>query len=93
MNQQITTHLEEISRLKKVEGQIRGVQRMIGDRRYCIDILTQLASISGAIKRVEENILERHLNGCVQSSLCKGSKTEKEKKIEEVIGVLRKFRK
>lgn len=93
MNQQITTHFEDITRLKKIEGQIRGVQKMIKDKRYCIDILTQLASVSGAIKRVEENILERHLNGCVQNSLCRGNKEEKEKKIEEVINVLRKFRK
>lgn len=93
MNKQMTTHLEEMTRLKKIEGQIRGIQKMIEDRRYCIDILTQLASISGAIKRVEENILERHLNGCVQNSLCRGTKEEKEKKIEEVIQVLRKFRK
>jgi DNA-binding FrmR family transcriptional regulator len=93
MNNQMTTHLEEIIRLKKIEGQIRGVQRMIEDKRYCIDILTQLASISGALKRVEENILERHLKGCVQNSLYKGNKDDRERKIEEVVQILQKFRK
>jgi len=91
MAEKNTTHEEEIARLKKIEGQVRGIQRMIESKRYCIDILTQLASVSGAIKRVESNILERHLKGCVQYSFCKGSKEDREKKIEEVIQVLQKF--
>jgi DNA-binding FrmR family transcriptional regulator len=91
MAEQKTTHQAELARLKKIEGQVRGIQKMIADKRYCIDILTQLASISGAIKRVESNILERHLKGCVQYSFCKGSKADREQKIEEVIQVLQKF--
>ncbi len=92
-NEQIATHQGEIVRLKRVEGQIRGIQKMIEEKRYCIDILTQLASVVGAIKGVEENILERHLKGCVQQSFMKGNKQDKSAKIEEVIDVLRKFRK
>lgn len=93
MNEQITTHLEEIDRLKRIEGQIRGIQKMIEEKRYCIDILTQLSSVIGAIKGVEENILSRHLQGCVQHSFNKGSKEDKKEKMDEVIDVLRKFRK
>lgn len=93
MNKQMTTHLEELARLKKIEGQIRGIQKMITEERYCIDILTQLASVSGAIKRVKENILERHLKGCVLHSFTKGGKNDRQKRIEEVIGILQKFRK
>jgi DNA-binding FrmR family transcriptional regulator len=92
MNDQVTTHEEELIRLKRIEGQIRGVQKMIEEKRYCIDILTQLTSIVGAIKSVEENILERHLKGCVQHSFSKGSKTDRAEKVDEVIDVLRKFR-
>ena len=93
MNKQITTHFEDIVRLKRIEGQIRGVQKMIEDKRYCIDILTQLSSIVGAIKGVEENILERHLKGCVQQSFTKGNKQDRGQKIDEVVDVLKKFRK
>jgi len=74
-------------------GQIRGVQKMIEEKRYCVDILTQLASIVGAIKSVEENILERHLKGCVYQSFIKGSKEDKARKVDEVIDFLKKFRK
>ncbi|MFQ6070295.1 MAG: metal-sensitive transcriptional regulator [Candidatus Aminicenantales bacterium] len=93
MEENQTTHFEELIRLKRIEGQVRGIQRMIEEKRYCIDILTQLSSIVGAIKSVEERILQRHLKGCVRGAFLKGSKEEKEKKIEEVIGVLRNFRK
>ena len=86
-----TPHYDELNRLRRIEGQVRGLQRMVEDDRYCIDILTQLASVVGAIKRVESGILERHLKGCVQTSLCKGSREDREKKIEEVIGVFKKF--
>ncbi len=92
-NERITTHQEEIVRLKRIEGQIRGIQKMIEEKRYCIDTLTQLASVVGAIKGVEENILERHLKGCVQQSFTKGNKQDRGTKIDEVIDVLRKFRK
>jgi DNA-binding FrmR family transcriptional regulator len=93
MTKQFTFHREEIPRLKRIEGQIRGIQKMIEDERYCVDILTQLSSIQGAIKSVEVNILERHLKGCVQHSFTKGNKEDKTEKIEEVIDVLKRFRK
>ena len=92
MSNQMTTHEAELVRLRRIEGQIRGVQKMIEEKRYCIDILTQLTSIVGAIKSVEENILERHLKGCVHQSFTKGSKDDKVKKIDEVVDVLKKFR-
>lgn len=92
MANQLTTHEAELVRLRRIEGQIRGVQRMIEEKRYCVDILTQISSIVGAIKSVEENILERHLHGCVKLSFTKGSKDDRAEKIDEVIEVLRKFR-
>lgn len=92
MSAQMTTHEAELVRLRRIEGQIRGVQKMIEEKRYCVDILTQLTSIVGAIKGVEENILERHLKGCVHQSFTKGNKDDKAKKIDEVVEVLKKFR-
>jgi len=93
MKEQTTIHLDEIVPLKRIEGQIRGIQKMIEEKRYCIDILTQLSSVVGAIMRVKENILNRHLEGCVRGSFLKGSRDDKEAKINEVIEVLQKFRK
>jgi len=93
MANQMTTHEQEIPRLKKIEGQIRGIQKMIDEGRYCVDILTQISSIIGAMKALEENILERHLKGCVSHSFAKGNREDRTQKIEEIISVLRKFRK
>jgi DNA-binding FrmR family transcriptional regulator len=90
---QITTHEEELTRLRRIEGQIRGIQKMIEEKRYCVDILTQVNSVVGAIESVEERILERHLRGCVDHSFAKGTKEDRVKKINEIIDVLRKFRK
>jgi len=93
MKEQKTAHLDEIVPLKRIEGQIRGIQKMIDEKRYCIDILTQLSSVVGAIKRVEENILSRHLKGCVRGSFLKSNREDKEAKMNEVIEVLKNFRK
>ncbi|MBC8359021.1 MAG: metal-sensitive transcriptional regulator [Candidatus Aminicenantes bacterium] len=93
MKEQTTTHMDDIVPLRRIEGQIRGIQKMIEEKRYCIDILTQLSSIVGAIRRVEENILNRHLRGCVRESFTRGNKENKAQKIDEVIDVLQKFRK
>ena len=91
MKEQTTTHLEEVVPLKRIEGQLRGIQKMIEEKRYCIDILTQISSVEGALKRVEKNILNRHLRGCVHESFSKGNKEDREKKVEEIIEVLQKF--
>ena len=92
MTVQNPSHLEELGRLKKIEGQIKGIQKMIQDGRYCIDILTQLSSVVGAIKSVEENILNRHLRSCLADSLVHRSPKDTEKKVAEVIDILFKFR-
>lgn len=88
-----TGHTEQIIYLKKIEGQIRGIQKMVRDRRYCVDIITQLHSIVGAILRVEDNVLKKHLGGCVTNALKGKSETEKIKKIDEVMTLIKRFRK
>ncbi len=87
------SHRDEVVRLKRIEGQVRGIQKMIEDGRYCIEILTVLASVSAALHRVEESILNRHLRTCVQDSLSRGPQADRERKIGEIIELLRKFRK
>lgn len=89
----MTTHEEQLEFLKKIEGQIRGIQRMIEDKRYCIDILTQIRSAIGALYRVDEEIFRKHLQGCVAEALGGKSEAEKKKKLDEVLDLIAKFRK
>jgi len=90
---QSTTHEEQLQFLRKIEGQIGGIQKMIQEKRYCVDILTQIRSIIGALYRVENEIFRKHLDGCVVRALKGKSEVEKQKKINEVIELIQKFRK
>ncbi len=91
--EQLTSHEKQLVFLNRIEGQMRGVRRMIEEKRYCVDILTQLHSIIGAILRVESKILKKHLEGCFGNALKGKSEIEKQKKIEEIIDLITKFRK
>ncbi len=93
MNGHSPSHTDQLERLRKIEGQIHGIQSMIKEGRYCVDILTQLSAVIGAIMRVEENILTRHLESCVSYSFSKGRRRDKEEKMKEIIELLRRFRK
>ncbi len=84
-------HGEQLVALKRIEGQVRGVQKMIEEKRYCVDILTQLSSIGGALSRVQGKILQKHLRGCVTNAFKGKSEADKQKKIDEIVGLLRKF--
>ncbi len=84
-------HDTQLLRLKRIEGQIRGVQKMIENRRYCVDIITQLQSISAAIARVQELILKKHLEHCVTDAIRSGREEDKREKIDEIITILRNF--
>jgi len=90
---EITSHEEQLVFLKKIEGQIRGIQRMIEEKRYCVDIITQLHSIVGALYRVEEEVFKKHIDGCMVNALKGKSETEKQKKITEIVDLVSRFRK
>ena len=83
-------HDQQLSRLRKIEGQVGGIQKMILERRYCIDILTQLRALQGAIQRVEKNILEDHLNHCVQQAITQSDPVAAQRKIQEIVKILKK---
>ena len=86
-------HKKNLAALKRIEGQLRGIHTMVEDRRYCVDILTQLSSVIGAVRRVQDDILERHVSSCVASALKSNSKAEKTKKVNEVVKLLKRFNK
>jgi DNA-binding FrmR family transcriptional regulator len=89
----LTVHDNQLPFLKKIEGQIRGISKMIEGKRYCVDIITQLHSIIGALYRVENEIFKKHVDGCVIAALKGRSQKEKEQKIEEVVALISRFRK
>jgi len=76
------------TRLNRIEGQVRGVRRMIDEERYCIDVLTQTRSIVAGIRKVENLIIENHLNTCVAAAMRGGDEHDQQDKINEIITVL-----
>ncbi|MGE5540516.1 MAG: metal-sensitive transcriptional regulator [Gemmatimonas sp.] len=77
-----------LKRLNRIEGQIRGLARMVEDDRYCIDIVTQIAASRAALRRVEEEILQDHVAHCVEHAIASGDAKEQRKKVAELIEVL-----
>lgn len=85
-------HTGQIPRLNRIEGQIRGITKMIQEERYCVDILTQVRSASRALEKVQENIFRDHLGGCVRESLAGDDPGDRETKVDEILEILSKFR-
>ena len=77
-----------IKRLNRIEGQVKGIQKMVDEERYCIDILTQISAIRSAINKVGSIILESHIKGCVVNSI---KKDNSEESIEELMKTIDKF--
>ena len=81
-------HKEQIPNLKRIEGQVRGIAKMIDDDKYCIDILNQIKAVRSAITSVEGKILKKHMKECVKDVL--KSEKEFEIKVEEIIKTLKR---
>nr|WP_272032186.1 metal-sensing transcriptional repressor [Oceanobacillus kimchii] len=79
-----------INRLKRIEGQVRGIQKMVEEDRYCVDILVQISAIQSALKNVGFAVTERHINHCVSDAIKQGEGAET---IEELMSVLKQFSK
>ena len=77
-----------LKRLKRIEGQIRGLAGMVEDDRYCIDVVTQIAAAKAALRRVEEEILRDHVAHCVEHAISSGDKADQRRKIAELMDVV-----
>lgn len=92
----LVAHLSEaeqkkvLNRLRRIEGQVRGISRMIEDDKYCIDILTQISAVSTALDRVGLKILDGHVRGCVRDAMVTGEK-EGEAKTSELMDAVERF--
>ena len=81
------TKLQALGRLRRIVGQIQGVQRMVEEEEYCVDILVQISAVQGALGQVSKILMTRHIQTCVQDSLRSGSERERSKKIDELVRV------
>ena len=74
-------------RLNRIEGQVRGISKMVEDKRYCIDIITQIAAVQSALRRVEEAILKDHVAHCVEHAIRSGNAEDQRQKVAELMEV------
>jgi CsoR family transcriptional regulator, copper-sensing transcriptional repressor len=74
-------------RLNRIEGQVRGLSRMVEEDRYCIDIITQIGAVRAALSRVEEELLRDHVGHCVEHAIASGDKADQRRKVAELMEV------
>lgn len=77
-----------LKRLNLIEGQVRGIARMIEEDRYCIDVVTQISAVRAALARAEEEILRDHVGHCVEHAIASGDAGQQREKIAELMDVL-----
>jgi DNA-binding FrmR family transcriptional regulator len=77
-----------LKRLGRIEGQVRGLARMVEEDRYCIDIVTQISAVRAALRRAEEEILRDHVAHCVEDAITSGNRAEQRRKITELMDVV-----
>ena len=77
-----------LKRLHRIEGQVRGLVRMVEEDRYCIDVVTQISAARAALRKVEEEVLQDHVAHCVEHAISSGNKAEQRRKVAELMEVL-----
>ena len=75
-------------RLSRIEGQVRGLSKMVEDDRYCIDIITQILAVRAALRRLEEEVLKDHVAHCVEHAIASGDQADQRQKISELMEVI-----
>ena len=79
-----------LKRLNRIEGQVRGLARMVEEDRYCIDIVTQISAVRTALRRAQEEILRDHVAYCVEDAIASGNRAEQRRKVAELMEVLQR---
>jgi DNA-binding FrmR family transcriptional regulator len=77
-----------LKRLGRIEGQVRGLSRMVEEDRYCIDVVTQISAVRAALRKLEEEVLRDHVGHCVEHAIAAGNKSEQRKKVAELMDVI-----
>ncbi len=84
-------HSDQLTALRRIEGQVRGINKMVEERKYCVDIVNQIHAATNALKRVAQAILGRHMETCVVSALKGKSVQERQKKINEILSIIQRI--
>jgi DNA-binding FrmR family transcriptional regulator len=77
-----------LKRLSRIEGQVRGLARMVDEDRYCIDVVTQISAVRAALRRLEEEVLRDHAAHCIEHAIAAGNKAEQRQKVAELMAVI-----
>lgn len=77
-----------LTRLNRIEGQVRGISRMLEEERYCIDVVTQVRAVRAALLQVEREVLKAHADGCITEAVTSGSAREQKQKFSELVTLL-----
>ena len=80
-------HHAELDALARIEGQVRGIRGMVVEKRYCVDILTQIRAVHAALRRVERNVVQSYLETCAQDAFATGSEDDRSEKIKEILSL------
>ena len=85
------SHKSQLDRLRRINGQVAGLQKMVEEERYCADILTQLRAVQAALRRVEQEVLQSHIEHCVAGAVESGNHRERDAKLGELFEILKRF--
>ncbi|HET6361388.1 MAG TPA: metal-sensitive transcriptional regulator [Gemmatimonadota bacterium] len=85
-------HGKLVHRLRRIEGQVRGIQKMVEEGRYCVEVMTQIDAVAAALARVQDGVLESHLEHCVAEALEGADLGARREKVDEVVTLLQKYR-
>lgn len=91
LREQFPDHQDQLARLAKIEGQVKGIRRMIEERRYCIDIVQQIKAVTAGLNQVQMGVLEKHIHHCVQEAVASRKPDLLAKKVDEIVSVIAKM--
>jgi DNA-binding FrmR family transcriptional regulator len=80
-----------VKRLHRIEGQVRGLERMVEEDRYCVDVLTQIAAVNTALESLAFTILDEHVNHCVAGAIASGDEADAKEKARELLDAVHRF--
>jgi DNA-binding FrmR family transcriptional regulator len=80
-----------VARLRRIEGQVQGIRRMVESDKYCVDVLLQLSAVQGAVEQMQKLVLGQHIESCVTEALRSGAARERQKKVDELLDVFSRF--
>jgi DNA-binding FrmR family transcriptional regulator len=85
------TKTKALGRLRRIEGQVQGIERMVEEEKSCVDILLQLTAVQGAVEQVQKLLLGQHVEACVTEAVRSGSARDRQKKMDELLDVFSRF--